>query len=1070
MTARGLLPAVVIVLVSCSAAQAAQITEIAPTSTVQSASPIAISDATVVAGTDSGGRSGTNTGPFRWIAGNYDTLTPAGNALSSDALDINSSAEVAGNSPVASTARAVVWKAGSDAATVLPCLDPGCPGNFASAGALALNDSGTVVGYEVVPGGSFAACGGVSSCEIPVIWRNGTPTELGSSGGSALDVSSTNIVLVNDGTYANSSSVYHLDNNGQITPVTCLSRAYKMNDANVVVGSVLSGSSSVPGYWEAGTCTPLPLPTGDTTGVANAVNVNGVIVGTTSQAGTSRAVSWEKSTGAVTDLNTLLPAGSGWVLQQALDVNALGQILGTGTLNGQRRSFILEPASLTGKVTDARSQPISGVVITATGKAANGNPVTARGTTGANGNYGIDLPPGTYDLSTPGTVPAGQPQGGRWTTESCPADSPAPGTCHVVITAGTGQEASFHYWVDDLEVLGIEPTQGSQFLRYLGPATVLTVPGLGGIPGAPYNGVPLVRGLPTVVRLYADLAFGTPDNADGTPRKVTAVPALLHAYANGHELAGSPLSPDPGYQTSLLASSGTEEYLVQREDPNLGYTFTLPAAWSENASLTLAGELNPQQGGQRPFTECNGCDDNDAFGISGVVFKQVPPLTVNQFQVRYSVPATLHHPAPLQGPDVSDEFSKIRELFPIVPSDLRVQPFSAQIDLTRTVATVVRRFGIRRPDLADCISRPLCRNELEAGETLIVQRHLRPPTGKRSLLLGSTPFADGVTYAHPKVSFSGPAHPARPLTSLAHELMHQLGFPHASPGCGGGANGQYGEPWPPDQQGLIQGVGTVRQPGSGGPGRYASVPSTRYDLMSYCTGGSDADAWLSALNWTRFVNLGQPAAHAATARAAAAPGTNRAGGPGTRLAVGAVVSPGGAVDIVDVEGTTDAASRSASSPFRFVAVDAHGHPKASVGVAPAQMQDSSAQLLSAVLPSAGVSEIKVMSGARTVSTMRRPSRRPTVQLLGLTRNHKLKRGHLILRWRARGARGAMLTATVELTTNGGRVWRTLITGLAARQFAVPRAALVGVKRLRLRVTINDGFSDVSVSSSRLRVG
>jgi probable HAF family extracellular repeat protein len=43
------------------------------------------------------------------------------------------------------------------------------------------------------------------------------------------------------------------------------------------------------------------------------------------------------------DLNNLIPAGSGWVLSEANDINDAGQIVGNGLLNGQERAFLLTP-------------------------------------------------------------------------------------------------------------------------------------------------------------------------------------------------------------------------------------------------------------------------------------------------------------------------------------------------------------------------------------------------------------------------------------------------------------------------------------------------------------------------------------------------------------------------------------------------------------------------------------------------------------------------------------------------------------------------------------------------------
>jgi probable HAF family extracellular repeat protein len=48
---------------------------------------------------------------------------------------------------------------------------------------------------------------------------------------------------------------------------------------------------------------------------------------------------WEN--GAMTDLNTWLPAGSGWILTAATAINDNGDIVGTGLLNGQAHGFLL---------------------------------------------------------------------------------------------------------------------------------------------------------------------------------------------------------------------------------------------------------------------------------------------------------------------------------------------------------------------------------------------------------------------------------------------------------------------------------------------------------------------------------------------------------------------------------------------------------------------------------------------------------------------------------------------------------------------------------------------------------
>ena len=69
------------------------------------------------------------------------------------------------------------------------------------------------------------------------------------------------------------------------------------------------------------------------------------IVGTSDMAtGDTHAFGWDDVAGSpvMTDLNDLLPGGSGWVLLQARDINNAGQIVGWGTLNGTFRAYLLE--------------------------------------------------------------------------------------------------------------------------------------------------------------------------------------------------------------------------------------------------------------------------------------------------------------------------------------------------------------------------------------------------------------------------------------------------------------------------------------------------------------------------------------------------------------------------------------------------------------------------------------------------------------------------------------------------------------------------------------------------------
>ncbi len=74
---------------------------------------------------------------------------------------------------------------------------------------------------------------------------------------------------------------------------------------------------------------------------AAALNDKGQVVGNAYFKTDEAALLWQG--GKVYELNTLAPPHSGWKLQNALGINAKGQIIGNGIHNGIRRGFLLTP-------------------------------------------------------------------------------------------------------------------------------------------------------------------------------------------------------------------------------------------------------------------------------------------------------------------------------------------------------------------------------------------------------------------------------------------------------------------------------------------------------------------------------------------------------------------------------------------------------------------------------------------------------------------------------------------------------------------------------------------------------
>ncbi|MEE8458273.1 MAG: alpha/beta fold hydrolase [Phycisphaerales bacterium] len=104
-------------------------------------------------------------------------------------------------------------------------------------------------------------------------------------------------------------------------------RALATNDGGTSVGYYPFGGYSI--LWHPNG-TFLILFIDEANDINNARQVAGSLDG--------HAVVWDG--GLITDLNDLLPAGSGWVLESATAINDVGQVVGVGTLDGEPRGFL----------------------------------------------------------------------------------------------------------------------------------------------------------------------------------------------------------------------------------------------------------------------------------------------------------------------------------------------------------------------------------------------------------------------------------------------------------------------------------------------------------------------------------------------------------------------------------------------------------------------------------------------------------------------------------------------------------------------------------------------------------
>ena len=115
------------------------------------------------------------------------------------------------------------------------------------------------------------------------------------------------------------------------------SLALRVNNRGQVVGYSETGDTTHAFLWQNGTLHDLGTLPGAGWSAAHAVNDRGQIVGASDDA----AALWQS--GKVVDLNRLVPAASGWTLQDATGINAQGQIVGRGTVHGHIHAFLLTP-------------------------------------------------------------------------------------------------------------------------------------------------------------------------------------------------------------------------------------------------------------------------------------------------------------------------------------------------------------------------------------------------------------------------------------------------------------------------------------------------------------------------------------------------------------------------------------------------------------------------------------------------------------------------------------------------------------------------------------------------------
>lgn len=335
---------------------------------------------------------------------------------SSEARDVNDLGQVVGWSDALQARHAFLWQdrngnGRSDPGEMVD-LRP-VPSTWQSR-AYGINDAGHVVGWSAInPDGVYHA---FRSSSNPGGWWDWF--DLGNLSGNPDEISLANDInnlgqVVGGSGAAGSRRAFRTQPYTAINLLTdalpylpggTTAEAFGINDRGQVVGSSnarIDGRTVIrPVLWEGNRVIDLGT-LGGNTGRAFGINIFGHVVGHSFLADNTsmRAFLWVN--GVMRQLNDLIPADSGWVLNEARAINHFGQITGYGAFGGITRAFLMTPTpttvtvSVDGYVGDYTKMTLQVEVRSLTGETL----LTFTPTLRADGTFDLVLTPTTYTLA-----------------------------------------------------------------------------------------------------------------------------------------------------------------------------------------------------------------------------------------------------------------------------------------------------------------------------------------------------------------------------------------------------------------------------------------------------------------------------------------------------------------------------------------------------------------------------------------------------------------------------------------------------------------------------------------------
>ena len=511
----------------------------------------------------------------------------------------------------------------------------------------------------------------------------------------------------------------------------------------------------------------------------------------------------------------------------------------------------------------------------------------------------------------------------------------------------------------DLRITAIEITQGIQ-VRDLPQHLNQT---------AIYRGVRLVKGRKTVARVFANAtATGTYD----------VVPMRLEGLVqrNGRVLSLGTIQP---MNRPQLKAGGADTTWNERGQANSAYIFVLPTSWTQLEPLTVVATLNGSNlYGAIP--ECTGCDLNNQFTLKNIEFQTPTSIIISPVQIMWthSSGATRLPPPP------GIVMNIVNAVAPLAYFGLEVDPYYKTVDIT------------------DLLTNDFCDGTCEdgvLGRVASLEIYDEDAIGYRIGIAGGLDIGleRHVFFPRPFVIMDPVAivSPFRPLGTVAHEFFHQLAYFHAGGSC---PDVTLYVNWPPDDRGVIEGIGMDTRPLSGPTydtfrilaGGAAGHPAEYFDLMSYC--GMESTSWISVQNWEKFggalPNGALPTDLAIPGRSEAiivTSGSKRDAQAATdTLHIMAVAKPDGPANIISVRkglGWIDPVAT--QSRYHIVVRDQASNIVSDTAVTPAatiRHHDNSVSL-SAEVKAKGAAKIEIVRNGAVIARRQRSSGSPQVVMV-----------------------------------------------------------------------------------------